>query len=145
MREVLSRDVERNLPRLIEMTQALVARGLAQPTEQYRRDRQGDRSSASHHSRHRGAPRRTAARHRQPGRSHLRGKRPGRRLIFNGHLDTFPIGEAARWTVPPLSGELREGRLYGRGVSDMKGGLACSILAAALLAEHRKPGAGKSC
>ena len=53
----------------------------------------------------------------------LRGKGPGRRLIFNGHLDTFPIGEEAGWTVPPLSGDLREGRLYGRGVSDMKGGL----------------------
>jgi acetylornithine deacetylase/succinyl-diaminopimelate desuccinylase-like protein len=66
------------------------------------------------------------------------GKSAGRRLIFNGHLDTFPIGEATGWTVPPLGGDLREGRLYGRGVSDMKGGLACSILAAALLAEHRE-------
>jgi len=68
----------------------------------------------------------------------LRGKGQGRRLIFNGHLDTFPIGEEAGWTVPPLGGDLREGRLYGRGVSDMKGGLACSILAAALLAEQRQ-------
>jgi acetylornithine deacetylase/succinyl-diaminopimelate desuccinylase-like protein len=40
--------------------------------------------------------------------------------------------------VPPQSGDLREGCLYGRGVSDMKGGLACSILAAILLAEHRQ-------
>jgi acetylornithine deacetylase/succinyl-diaminopimelate desuccinylase-like protein len=40
--------------------------------------------------------------------------------------------------MPPLSGDLREGCLYGRGVSDMKGGLACSILAAILLAEHRQ-------
>jgi len=66
----------------------------------------------------------------------LHGKKPGRRLIFNGHLDTFPIGDEAGWTVSPLSSDLREGRLYGRGVADMKGGLACSILAAALLAEH---------
>ena len=48
------------------------------------------------------------------------GAAPGRRLIFNGHLDTFPIGEG-QWTVPPLSGALKDGRIYGRGVSDMKG------------------------
>jgi len=55
--------------------------------------------------------------------------RPGRRLCFNGHLDTFPIGEDLGWTVPPLGGDLRDGRLYGRGVSDMKGGIAASLLA----------------
>jgi succinyl-diaminopimelate desuccinylase len=73
----------------------------------------------------------------------VRAENPGRRLIFNGHLDTFPIGESAGWTEPPLSGALRDGRLYGRGVSDMKGGLACSILAAALLAEHRTAWSGE--
>jgi succinyl-diaminopimelate desuccinylase len=67
----------------------------------------------------------------------VRGNSPGRRLIFNGHLDTFPVGDQAGWSAPPLSGTMRDGRLFGRGVSDMKGGLACSILAAALLAEHR--------
>ena len=43
----------------------------------------------------------------------------------------------------PLSGALRDGRLYGRGVSDMKGGVACSILAAALLAEQRDAWSGE--
>ena len=38
--------------------------------------------------------------------------------------------------MPPLGGVLKVGKLYGRGVSDMKGGLACSILAAKLLAEN---------
>lgn len=73
----------------------------------------------------------------------LRGKNSGRRLVFNGHLDTFPIGDSAGWTAPPLSGALRDGHLYGRGVSDMKGGLACSILAATLLAEHRDAWSGE--
>src|SRR3954447_2073387 len=50
--------------------------------------------------------------------------RSGRRLCFNGHLDTFPIGEDLGWTMPPLGGAVRDGRLYGRGVSDMKGGIA---------------------
>src|SRR3981081_1575353 len=71
------------------------------------------------------------------------GARPGRRLIFNGHLDTFPIREDLAWTVPPLGGVLKDGRLYGRGVCDMKGGIACSLLAATLLAEHRDAWAGE--
>ena len=67
----------------------------------------------------------------------IRGRAPGRRLIFNGHLDTFPLLENLPWTVPPLGGVLKDGKLYGRGVCDMKGGIACSLLAALLLAENR--------
>jgi succinyl-diaminopimelate desuccinylase len=73
----------------------------------------------------------------------LRGARAGRRLIFNGHLDTFPLLEELPWTVPPLGGVLKDGRLYGRGVCDMKGGMACSLLAASLLAHHRDAWAGE--
>jgi succinyl-diaminopimelate desuccinylase len=73
----------------------------------------------------------------------IRGALPGRRLIFNGHLDTFPIREDLAWTVPPLGGVLKDGKLYGRGVCDMKGGVACSLLAATLLAEHRDAWAGE--
>jgi acetylornithine deacetylase/succinyl-diaminopimelate desuccinylase-like protein len=73
----------------------------------------------------------------------LSGARPGRRLIFNGHLDTFPLLEVLPWTVPPLGGVLKDGRLYGRGVCDMKGGMACSLLAASLLARHRDAWAGE--
>ncbi|MDQ8731867.1 M20/M25/M40 family metallo-hydrolase [Bradyrhizobium sp. LHD-71] len=69
--------------------------------------------------------------------------RDGRRLIFNGHLDTFPLGEDLGWTVPPLGGVLRDGKLYGRGVSDMKGGIAASILAAQVLARHRNAWRGE--
>ena len=73
----------------------------------------------------------------------LRSGRPGRRLIFNGHLDTFPLLEDLPWTVPPLGGVLKDGKLYGRGVCDMKGGMACSLLAASLLARHRDAWAGE--
>ena len=73
----------------------------------------------------------------------IRSGRPGRRLIFNGHLDTFPLAEDLPWTVPPLGGVLKDGKLYGRGVCDMKGGMACSILAAALLAECRESWSGE--
>jgi acetylornithine deacetylase/succinyl-diaminopimelate desuccinylase-like protein len=66
-----------------------------------------------------------------------RGRRPGRRLVFNGHLDTFPVGDPAAWSVDPLGGVVKNGRLYGRGVSDMKGGMAASILAFELLRARR--------
>jgi succinyl-diaminopimelate desuccinylase len=73
----------------------------------------------------------------------IAGGRPGRRLVFNGHLDTFPVGEDLGWTVPPLGGVLREGRLYGRGVSDMKGGIAASMIATRALAEQRESWPGE--
>jgi len=73
----------------------------------------------------------------------LEGRRPGRRLIFNGHLDTFPLLEQLPWTVPPLGGVLKDGKLFGRGVCDMKGGMACSLLAASLLAQHRDAWSGE--
>jgi len=56
--------------------------------------------------------------------------RPGeRRLILSGHLDVVPPGDLATWTADPWSGEIRDGRLYGRGACDMKGGVA-AVLAA---------------
>ena len=65
------------------------------------------------------------------------GNGPGRRLVLNGHLDTYPVNEALPWTVDPLGGLVRDGRLYGRGAADMKGGIAASMTAFALLAAHR--------
>ncbi|WP_431282230.1 M20/M25/M40 family metallo-hydrolase [Humitalea sp. 24SJ18S-53] len=74
----------------------------------------------------------------------VHGARPGKRVVFNGHLDTYPVNEALPWTVPPLGGLLRGGKLYGRGAADMKGGIAASIVALALLAEHRADWAGQA-
>jgi succinyl-diaminopimelate desuccinylase len=71
------------------------------------------------------------------------GRGAGRRLVFNGHFDTFPLAEELAWTRPPLSGAVEDGRLYGRGVSDMKGGMACSLLAFQLLAELRDGWSGE--
>jgi succinyl-diaminopimelate desuccinylase len=72
----------------------------------------------------------------------ISGARPGRRLILSGHLDTFPIGEG-QWTVPPLGGLMKEGRIYGRGVSDMKGGIAATLTAARVLARLRERWCGE--
>lgn len=65
----------------------------------------------------------------------VQGRGPGRRVIFNGHLDTYPVGDAALWTMDP-AGDVQNGRLYGRGAADMKGGIAASIVALAALAEN---------
>jgi len=64
------------------------------------------------------------------------GRRPGRRIVLSGHLDTYPLGDATGWTVDPFAGQVRDGRLYGRGAADMKGGIAASIVALGLLAAH---------
>ena len=55
------------------------------------------------------------------------GRSPGACVHFNSHLDVVPAG--AGWTASPFEGELRDGRLYGRGACDMKGGLAASVIA----------------
>jgi len=50
-------------------------------------------------------------------------------LMLNGHLDTVPAGDLKNWKYDPFSGKIANGKLYGRGTSDMKGGVA-SMLAA---------------
>jgi succinyl-diaminopimelate desuccinylase len=51
-------------------------------------------------------------------------------LAFAGHTDVVPAGNEAAWTVPPFSGEIRDGKLYGRGAVDMKGCVAAFVAAA---------------
>ncbi|MCE0763294.1 M20 family metallopeptidase [Pseudonocardia kujensis] len=47
-------------------------------------------------------------------------------LLINGHVDVVAV-EEADWTLPPFGGVLRDGRLYGRGACDMKGGIAAAL------------------
>jgi succinyl-diaminopimelate desuccinylase len=51
-------------------------------------------------------------------------------LCFAGHTDVVPAGDERLWTHPPFAGEIADGRLYGRGASDMKGAIACFAAAA---------------
>jgi acetylornithine deacetylase len=53
----------------------------------------------------------------------------GRSLLFNGHVDVIPAGPLDAWKHPPWSGEIEGNRLYGRGASDMKSGLAAMTMA----------------
>ena len=65
----------------------------------------------------------------------IRGSRPGRRILFDSHMDTVGVADQARWTRDPYCAEISSGRIYGRGSSDMKGAAAAMIMAAAYLAE----------
>ena len=61
--------------------------------------------------------------------------RPGRHLVLNGHIDVFPIGDRAEWTRDPLSGDIVDGRVHGRGTVDMKCGTSASIFTYAYLSQ----------
>ncbi|HYZ82625.1 MAG TPA: M20/M25/M40 family metallo-hydrolase [Solirubrobacteraceae bacterium] len=65
----------------------------------------------------------------------LRGAGGGPRLLFNGHIDVVSAEPRAEWTSDPFTPEVRDGRLYGRGACDMKGGIAAMTLAATTIAE----------
>jgi acetylornithine deacetylase len=54
----------------------------------------------------------------------------GPTLAFNGHVDVVPAGDLANWNYPPWRATLADGKVYGRGALDMKGGLCCAIFAA---------------
>ena len=53
----------------------------------------------------------------------------GRHLLFAGHTDVVPPGDAARWAHPPFAAEIAEGLIYGRGAADMKSGIAAFVAA----------------
>lgn len=66
----------------------------------------------------------------------LRGSGGGRSLIFNGHIDTVPPGPHEDWKWnDPYSGRVEDGRLYGLGACDMKGGIVAQFAAARALVE----------
>ena len=54
-------------------------------------------------------------------------------IALDGHVDTVDVGDPALWERDPHSGDVEDGILYGRGASDMKGGVASSVYAGALL------------
>ncbi len=82
-----------------------------------------------------------------PGRpnvvARLQGSLPGaRHLIVEGHTDVVTPGDPARWTYPPFAGVIADGKLYGRGTADMKGGLAAGLFAVRAIERAGLPFAG---
>lgn len=66
---------------------------------------------------------------------HIKGKRPGKKILFDGHIDTVPVPDEAKWQYPPYGGELIDNKIYGRGASDMKGALSAMVMAASYFAQ----------
>lgn len=65
----------------------------------------------------------------------IKGNRPGKKLLFDGHIDTVPVSDPAEWQYPPFAAEIHDGKIYGRGTSDMKGAVAAMTCAAANFAK----------
>lgn len=65
---------------------------------------------------------------------HIAGSRPGKRILFDGHIDTVPVVDDSCWQHAPFAGTLENGRIYGRGASDMKGAVSAMVTAAAFFA-----------
>lgn len=67
------------------------------------------------------------------------GPTDGRKLLYDGHMDTVGIGEEAAWSHAPYGGEIADGVLYGRGAVDMKGALAAMVYAGRALRDGAAP------
>lgn len=69
---------------------------------------------------------------------HIKGNKPGKKIVFDGHIDTVPVSNENEWKYPPFAAEIHDGKIYGRGTSDMKGAVAAMVCAAANFAEDTK-------
>ncbi|WP_171056252.1 M20/M25/M40 family metallo-hydrolase [Paenibacillus sinopodophylli] len=67
----------------------------------------------------------------------------GRHLMFNGHLDVLPAGDEPGWNDDPWSGKIADGRVWGRGTSDMKAGVTAMLFAYNYLFQLRDQLKGK--
>lgn len=76
----------------------------------------------------------------------IRGNRPGKTVLMDGHIDHVDVIDADQWQHDPFGGEIEDGRIYGRAASDMKGSVTAMISAAAWLAEDtERDFAGEIC
>lgn len=82
-----------------------------------------------------------------PGRSNLvasfHGQGTGKVLGLSGHMDVVAAGDLANWTHDPFAGEIIDGRMYGRGTTDMKAGLAALVIAIIEIKEKKLPFKGE--
>lgn len=66
----------------------------------------------------------------------LKGNRPGKTILMDAHIDTVEVTDADQWKFDPFDGTTHQGRIYGRGASDMKGALAAMIVGAAMFRDQ---------
>lgn len=65
----------------------------------------------------------------------IKGKRPGKKILFDGHIDTVPVENVKDWDFDPFGAEIHDNKIYGRGTSDMKGAVSSMACAAANFAK----------
>jgi putative selenium metabolism hydrolase len=68
----------------------------------------------------------------------IKGNKPGKAVLFDGHVDTVPVSDPLKWHHDPFGGEIIDGKMYGRGTTDMKCALGAMVCAAAFFAEDTK-------
>ena len=57
----------------------------------------------------------------------IHGSRPGRTILMDGHIDTVDVIDRDQWTHDPFAAEIEDGKIYGRGTSDMKGSVCATV------------------
>ncbi|BCX19164.1 MAG: succinyl-diaminopimelate desuccinylase [Geminicoccaceae bacterium] len=140
MPETLLRRIEAKRPELVELTRALVRIPTVNPPgEAYRPacellgERLAARGFEVRYLRAEGTPGDSDRFPRWNLVARREGSRPGPCVHLNGHIDVVEAGSG--WTVDPWAGEVRDGKLFGRGTCDMKGGIAAAVVAAETLLE----------
>ncbi len=68
----------------------------------------------------------------------IQGDKPGPVVLFDGHIDTVPVTNPEKWEHSPYAGDICDGKLYGRGTSDMKGAISAMVVASRRFAEKTK-------
>ncbi|NGN39465.1 acetylornithine deacetylase/succinyl-diaminopimelate desuccinylase family protein [Mesorhizobium sp. CGMCC 1.15528] len=134
MNEKLLKTIEGRVDDLVELTADLIRfptinpPGEAyRPCAEYIGERLKKRSFGVEYIRGEGTPGDTDRYPRVNVVARFDGRSPGPTVHFNSHIDVVEAGDG--WTVDPFAGVVKDGRVYGRGACDMKGGLAASIIA----------------
>lgn len=140
VRETLSRRIDDRRDDLVDLTQQLIRIPTVNPPGDVYTDcaeligrRLAKRGFAVEYIRGEGTPGDSDRHPRTNVVARIEGAGSGPCVHFNGHIDVVPAGLG--WTVDPFAGVVRDGRVYGRGACDMKGGIAASIIAVESLLE----------
>lgn len=140
IQDQLAAEIEQRREDLVLLTQELIRIPTINPPGAFYRDicaflyaRLGSKGFQTELIRAEGAPGDSEAYPRWNIIARREGKTPGECVHFNSHIDVVEAGEG--WTEDPFGGALKEGKIYGRGACDMKGGLAASIIAAEVFIE----------
>lgn len=66
----------------------------------------------------------------------ISGTGQGQSILFDGHMDTVPINSPEKWSYDPFGAEIADGKMYGRGTSDMKGAVCAAVIAGGSIARQ---------